>query len=91
MPLCELATSRRIVGGRQVRRAIEDNVLVKIFVARDADPRLVAPLIEEAGRKSIPVEWVETMVLLGRASAIGRGASVAGIRVRSEEPRDIKD
>ncbi len=36
-------------------------------------------LLAEAGKRGISVEWCETMEMLGRAGAITRKASVAGI------------
>lgn len=79
MPLNELATSRRVVGERQVKRMLQAGRLGKLFVAADADPALVEPLEAEAEKQNIPVEKVPDMVRLGRACAITRGASAAGI------------
>lgn len=53
--------------------------IVKLFIAENADPALVDPLEAEARRQEIPVEKVSDMTRLGRACAISRGASVAGI------------
>ncbi|NLA90806.1 MAG: 50S ribosomal protein L7ae [Synergistaceae bacterium] len=79
MPLNELAVPERITGVRQIRRKLEAQALKKLFIARDADNALVAPIEAEARRQGIPVEWADDMIRLGRACAISRGASVAGI------------
>ena len=79
MPLNELAASNRIAGERQVRRMLKAGRLRKLFLADDADPLVVRSLEEEALRLNIPVERAESMVRLGRACAISRGASAAGI------------
>lgn len=79
MPVNELAVSGRITGERQVARKLKAEKLAKLFIADDADPKLTAPLEAEALRQGIPVERVSDMVRLGRACAITRGASAAGI------------
>lgn len=79
MPLNELAVPERITGVSQIRRKLETGGLKKLFIARDADEALVAPIEAEARRQGIPVELAEDMIRLGRACAISRGASVAGI------------
>jgi len=91
VPLCELASPLRVVGERQVRRAIESGVLDKLFVARDADAAFVNSVVQEADRRKVPMEFVDTMLLLGRACAISRGASVAGIRADRPAARETKD
>lgn len=79
MSLNELAVPERVTGVRQVRRRLEAGELQKLFIARDADEALVAPLEAEARRRGIPVERADDMIRLGRACAISRGASVAGL------------
>ena len=79
MPLGELATSRRVVGKRQVLRKMQLGQVEKIFLAKDAAEKHVMELLAEAGKRGISVEWCETMEMLGRAGAITRKASVAGI------------
>lgn len=85
MSLRELAIPSRVTGERQVRRYLQRNELVKLFIADDADCRLVSEIRAEAEDKGIPVENVASMILLGRACAIARGASVAGIRMQTEK------
>lgn len=79
MPLNELAVPNRVTGERQVRRTLKAGRLRKLFIAEDADPSLIGTLEEEARRLNIPVERVDSMLRLGRACAITRGASAAGI------------
>lgn len=79
MPLSELAVPNRVVGERQVRKALKDKNLEKLFVAEDANRKRIEPLIELAEESGIGVESVLSMQMLGRACAISRGASVAGV------------
>ena len=79
MPLQELAVSGRIVGAGAVQRALKENVVVKLFVASDAQELFLVPFLEEARRQNIPVEVAESRKKLGRACAIGCGTAIAAI------------
>ncbi|HQF91857.1 MAG TPA: ribosomal L7Ae/L30e/S12e/Gadd45 family protein [Synergistaceae bacterium] len=79
MPLSELAVSHRVVGVRQVWQKLRKASLQKLFVAEDAEARIVSGLVEEAEKLGIAVERVASMKTLGRACAIDRGAAAAGI------------
>ncbi len=78
----ELAVSNRLVGARSVRRALQSGTLKKLFLAADASSSMVKDLEKMAEEAGIKVEWAESMVILGRACAIGRGAAAAGIAIR---------
>jgi len=80
--LNELAVSNRLVGARSVRRALQSGTLKKLFLAADASSSMVKDLEKMAEEAGIKVEWAESMVILGRACAIGRGAAAAGIAIR---------
>lgn len=79
VPLNELASPERIVGEREVRRAILKGTLRKLFVAADADPIRAASLVKEAEAAGAEVERAESRLLLGRACAIDRSATAAGL------------
>ena len=79
MPLNELAVPGRVVGEREVRRAMEKNLLRKIFIARDSDTKTTKGMMETANSLGIEVEEVESKLKLGRACAIDRSAAVAGL------------
>lgn len=80
MPLGDLATPRCVVGARQVYKKLLMGELEKVFLARDADPSLVQPILIEAQRQLLTVEWADSMKLLGRACAVQCKAAAAGIR-----------
>ncbi|MFA5622541.1 MAG: 50S ribosomal protein L7ae [Thermovirgaceae bacterium] len=86
MPLNELAVPNRVVGVRSVKRALLAGNLRKLFLAADARTSLVEGLERMAREAGIKVEWADSMVLLGRACAIGRGAAAAGIAIRKDSP-----
>ena len=73
----ELKQGQRLVGAKQTRRALKDGRAKKLFMAKDADPRLLQPLVQEAVRTGVRVEQVDTMKQLGEACGIAVGAAVA--------------
>ncbi len=83
MPLNELAVSSRLVGTKKLVRALKAGKVCKVFLARDADTALTAPIEREAVAAGIPVEWVSSRQVLGRACCIDRPAAVAGIATES--------
>ncbi len=79
MPLSELAVPNRVVGERQVKKALINGNIIKLFIAEDANRSRIEYLIELAVESEIEIEHAVSMQVLGRACAISRGASVAGL------------
>lgn len=75
----ELNGSNKVVGAKQVRRALKDGRAARLYMAMDADPRLLQPLVQEAVRQQVPVEQVPTMKELGAACGISVGSAVAAL------------
>lgn len=73
----ELSGSNKVVGAKQAKRALRDGRAVRLFMAMDADPRLLQPLVQEAVNRQVPVSQVPTMKELGLACGIAVGAAVA--------------
>lgn len=82
MPLNELAVAERIVGEKEVRRALSKGLLRKVFIALDADSERRRSLLSEAEAAGVEVEQVESRLILGRACAIDRSAAAAGLLKR---------
>ena len=75
----ELAGPNKVVGAKQVRRALKDRRAARLFMAVDADPRLLQPLVQEAVTQRVPVEQVPSMKQLGAACGIAVGSAVAAL------------
>ena len=73
----ELFGPNKVVGAKQAKRALRDGRAVRLFMAMDADPRLLQPLVQEAVNRQVPVSQVSTMKELGAACGIAVGAAVA--------------
>lgn len=82
VPLSELAAAERVVGEKEVRRALAKGLLCKIFVAIDADSGRGEALLADAEAAGVEVEQVESRLILGRACAIDRSAAAAGLLKR---------
>ena len=75
----ELAASPKVVGAKQVRRALENGTAARLYIARDADPTLLQPLVQKSVNLRIPVEQVPTMKQLGAQCGIAVGAAIAAL------------
>ena len=69
----------KVVGAKQVRRALRDGRAARLYMALDADPRLLQPLVQEAVNRQVPVSQVPTMKELGQSCGIAVGAAVADL------------
>ncbi|MDR1376155.1 MAG: ribosomal L7Ae/L30e/S12e/Gadd45 family protein [Synergistaceae bacterium] len=90
MPLNELAVPERVVGEREVRRALNKNLLRKIFIAADSDAKIIENFMMSAAESRIEVEEVDSKLKLGRACAIDRPAAVVGL-LKNELKNELKD
>lgn len=75
--LNELQTGKKIVGIKQLRKALKDGTVKTVFLARNADPKLVEPTARTCQEQNVPCIWVETMHELGCACGIDVGAAAA--------------
>ena len=73
----ELNGSNRVVGAKQVRRALRDGRAARLYIAMDADPRLLQPLVQEAVNRQVPIQQAPSMKELGASCGIAVGAAVA--------------
>ena len=77
--LTDLTAVEKVVGAKQVKRALKDGRAKKVFWAENADPRVLQPLIQDAVRKGVPLQQISTMKELGEACGISVGAAVAAL------------
>ncbi|MBQ6432312.1 MAG: ribosomal L7Ae/L30e/S12e/Gadd45 family protein [Oscillospiraceae bacterium] len=77
--LDELKTANKVVGIKQLRKAIAAGKVKKVFLAADADPMLTEPVAEQCRARDIAVISVPTMRQLGAACSISVDAAAAAI------------
>ncbi|GAB7387302.1 50S ribosomal protein L7ae-like protein [Bacillaceae bacterium] len=70
----------RTVGTKQTLKALEQGVVSEVFIASDADKRITAKVEELCRQKDIPINYVDSMRLLGKACGIDVGAAIAAIK-----------
>ena len=75
--ISELSGSNKVVRAKQAKRALRDGRAARLYMAMDADPRLLQPLVQEAVNRQVPVQQVPTMKELGQSCGIAVGAAVA--------------
>lgn len=79
MPLREIRYHARVIGTKQVNKAIAKGQVDKVYLARDAEPHIVEPIRELCRQKNISVVMVDTMESLGRACGIEVGAAAVAL------------
>lgn len=77
--LDELKTANKVVGIKQLRKAIAAGRAKKVFLAADADPMLTEPVAAQCRERKITVISVPTMRQLGAACDIPVDAAAAAI------------
>ncbi len=70
---------RRTVGTKQTKKALEKEQLIGIFIAMDAERRLIKPVIVAAKELGITIYYVESMKKLGVACEIEVDTAIAGV------------
>ena len=75
----ELSSKDKVVGLKQVQRAVSAGRAGRVFLACDADPRLTQPLEGRCRERGVPVSGAHTMAQLGRACGIAVPASAVAI------------
>jgi large subunit ribosomal protein L7A len=71
------------IGMKQTMKAVELGNAVEVFVAQDADPRMVSRIVQLCSQKGIMLTQVDTMRALGKACGIEVGAAMAALVVDS--------
>ena len=77
--LDQLKTKPKVVGVKQTRKTVLAGEAAEVFVARDAESRVVAPILTACEQAGLSVTWFDTMSELGKAFGIGVGAATAAI------------
>lgn len=75
----ELRRGPKVAGVKQTRRALQDGKASRVFLARDADPRVVDPLAQLCRERNVPVEREAGMKELGSACGIAVGSAAAAL------------
>jgi large subunit ribosomal protein L7A len=79
MSLETLKNGKKSIGAKQTAKAVEKGLVSVVFVASDADERVVSSIRALCVQSGLPIEEVPTMVELGKVCGIEVGAAVAAL------------
>jgi large subunit ribosomal protein L7A len=79
MSLDTLKTAKKTIGVKQVTKAVEKDLVQTIYIAQDAEQRLVEQLWTLCSEKNVPVDQTTTMAELGKACSIEVGAAAVAV------------
>jgi len=71
----ELKKAKKKIGIKECKKAIENDKALSVFVAMDAEERVIKPFVELCGQKAIEITYIDTMSNLGKACGIDVGAT----------------
>lgn len=79
MTLETLKGAARVIGIKQVTKAVNKGRAVCVFTADDADGHVVEPLLRLCEEKAVDIVHASTMQELGKACSIEVGAAAAAV------------
>ena len=77
--LSELRTAHNVIGVKHSKKAIRDGKAEEVFVALDAEKRVVGPVYELCSETDTKLTEITTMTELGDAAGIDVGAAVVTV------------
>lgn len=77
--LANLKHAKKVVGIKQARRAVNNDEAQTVYIAEDADPRVVQDVVDLCNEKSIEIIYVSSMRELGKACGIDVNAAAAAV------------
>lgn len=77
--LSKLKAHNKIVGAKQVKRALNSSLVELVYIADDADKKITMDIEELSISKQIQIVHVDTMETLGKACGIDINAAVAAL------------
>lgn len=75
----KLKSDSKIVGAKQVKRALDTSSVVAVYIADDAEKKVTNEIVELCKEKQIQIIHVDTMENLGKACGIEINAAVAAL------------
>ncbi|BAB03847.1 50S ribosomal protein L7ae-like protein [Halalkalibacterium halodurans] len=69
-----------VIGTKQTLKALEQEEVLEVVIAKDAEPRVVNKVEAMASVKQIPIIYVDSMKKLGKACGIDVGAATVALK-----------
>lgn len=77
--LLKLKTDNKVVGVKQVKRALNANNVEAVFIAEDAESKVTDEIARLCDEKHVQLIYVDTMKELGNACKIDVNAATAAL------------
>jgi large subunit ribosomal protein L7A len=74
-----LQAQKFVIGTKQTVKALKEGNVRELIVANDADPKVTVKVVNEALDINVPIQYVDSMLKLGKACGIEVGASTVAI------------
>ena len=74
-----LRSQTKVVGAKQIRKALNAGKAKAVFLAQNADPAITEPLAAVCQQNNVEFVWVKSMTDLGSACGIEVGAAAAAV------------
>lgn len=75
--LSQLHAAEKVVGVKQSQKAVREGLANTVFIAKDAENRVIRPIEALCNENNVPIVMVDSMQQLGQAVGIDVGAAVA--------------
>lgn len=79
MTIDTLKAAKKAIGAKQTVKSVERGQVEAVFLASDAENRVVQPIRELCSKKNIAVQETLTMQELGQACGIAVGAAAVAV------------
>ncbi len=79
MPIREIQDHQKVIGTKQVKKAVSKGQVEKVYLARDAEPHITEPIKELCRQHNVAVIMVDTMDALGKACGIEVGSAAVAL------------
>ena len=79
MSLNDIRNSNKVIGSKQVKKAVVKGLARKVYLALDAEPYIIGPLRELCCQHEVEVEEIEKMEELGNACGIEVGSAAVAL------------
>jgi len=77
--LDEIANSKKVIGSKQVKKAVVKGLARKVYLAADAEPHIIVPLRDLCRQHEVEAAMIDTMEALGKACGIEVGSAAVAL------------
>lgn len=79
MLLEEFLNSTKVIGAKQVKKAVSNGLAKKVYIADDAEAHVTEPIKILCQEQQVELQVVESMKILGEACGIDVGSAAAAL------------